>query len=93
MLLEVVSANYVGAYKVSLTFNNGYKATVDLEKTLLNDHRPIFQPLRDQKYFKTFSVRFNTICWENDADFAPEFLYDLARRQEKETMSGVRQAA
>lgn len=93
MLLEVVSADYVGAYKVSLTFNNGYKATVDLEETLLNDHRPIFQPLRDQEYFKTFSVRLNTICWENEADFAPEFLYDLARRQEKETMSVVQQAA
>ncbi len=51
MLLEIVSANYVGAYKVFLNFNNGYQATVDLEKTIINESRPIFQPLQKQEYF------------------------------------------
>ncbi len=54
MLLEIVSADYVGAYKVFLNFNNGYQATVDLEETIMNESRSIFQPLQKQEYFKTF---------------------------------------
>ncbi len=89
MLLEIVSANYVGAYKVFLNFNNGYQATVDLEKTIINESRSIFQPLQKQEYFKTFAVKLNTICWENEADFAPEFLYELAQHQEQQAMPAV----
>jgi hypothetical protein len=48
----------------------------------LNEKRKIFSPLIDKEYFKNFSLRFNTICWENEADFAPEFLYELGEAQE-----------
>ena len=27
------------------------------------------------------NFKLNTICWENEADFAPEFLYELGQRQ------------
>ena len=37
----------------------------------------IFQPLKDNNYFKTFSIKFNTIEWDNGADFAPEYLYQI----------------
>lgn len=78
MLLEVISARYIDGYKIFLEFNDGCKAIVDLEKTILNEKRKIFLPLRDKEYFKDFSIKFNTICWKNEADFAPEFLHDLA---------------
>ncbi|MCK4760890.1 MAG: DUF2442 domain-containing protein [Candidatus Aminicenantes bacterium] len=81
MLLEVLSAKYIQDYRVSLKFNDGYVTTVDLGEILLNEKRKIFKPLLDKKYFKNFSVRLNTICWENEADFAPEFLCELAKRQ------------
>jgi hypothetical protein len=85
MLLEVVEAEYLGAYKIALVFNTGYSGTVDLEAAIFNDHRAIFKPLRDRSYFKTFTLCWNTICWDNEADFAPEFLLELARRQAQET--------
>ena len=93
MLLEVVSANYLGAYKVFLTFNNGYNASLDLEETILYERRMIFQPLRQQDYFRKFMVKLNTICWENEADFAPEFLYDLARQQAEQNGTNLKKAA
>ena len=89
MLLEVISAEYLEEYRISCVFNDGYTATVDLGATIFNDHRPIFAPLRQQAYFKSFTIRWNTICWDNEADFAPEFLYDLARQQERAVASSV----
>lgn len=81
MLLEVISAEYLKEYKLSCVFNDGYTATVDLEAAIFNDHRPIFAPLKQQACFKTFTICWNTICWDNEADFAPEFLYELAEQQ------------
>ena len=81
MLLEILSAKYIKDYQILLKFNDGYEAIVDLEDTLFNEKRKIFRPLRDKMYFKNFSIQFNTICWENEANFAPEFLYELAQRQ------------
>lgn len=82
MLLEVLEAKYIRDYLVNLKFNNGYEAYVDLEATLLNEKRKIFKPLLEKDYFKDFSVQLNTICWKNEADFAPEFLYELGMQQE-----------
>jgi len=79
MLLEVVSAKYDGMYRIILKFNDGYEAAVDLKNVLSDERRSVFQPLKNQDYFKTFSLKLNTVCWDNEADFAPEFLYELAK--------------
>ncbi len=81
MILDVINAEYKTGYKIFLTFNNGESVLTDLEETLLNDSRRIFLPLRDVKYFSNFEIRLNTICWNNEADFAPEFLLELGRQQ------------
>lgn len=81
MILNVTYAEYKVGYKVFLTFNNGESFLVDLEDILLNDFRAIFKPLRDIEYFKTFKIRLNTITWDNEADFAPEFLLALGKQQ------------
>lgn len=74
MFLEVVKAEYMGGYKVKLQFNDGVTKTVDLYSSLKGE---IFEPLKDVNYFMRFTIRFNTIEWENGADFAPEYLYEL----------------
>ena len=91
MILNVIHAEYKVGYKVFLTFNNGESVLADLENTLLNDSRKIFIPLRDKEYFKSFKIRLNTITWENEADFAPEYLLELGKRQRSKKMIHPRQ--
>jgi len=74
-MLEITGAEYVEDYKIRLRFNNDQAGVVDLKDALWG---PMFEPLRDLSAFKRFRVSevLHTLCWENDADFAPEFLYD-----------------
>ncbi len=82
MILNVTYAEYKDEYKVFLTFNNGESVITDIKDIILNDHRRIFLPLRELNYFKSFKIRLNTITWDNGADFAPEFLLELGKKQE-----------
>jgi hypothetical protein len=86
MILNVTNAEYKEEYKVFLTFNNGESVLTDLEETILSDTRKIFIPLRNKDYFKNFKISLNTITWENEADFAPEFLLELGKQQESKKM-------
>ena len=74
MFLEISKAEYLGDYRIRLWFNNGEVRIVDLANSLRGE---AFRPLHYLDYFKQFSIRFNTIEWENGADFAPEYLYEI----------------
>lgn len=74
MFTEVVRAEYAGGYKVKLWFNNNVTKVVDLKSSLKG---LVFEPLKDLAFFKRFTVKYNTIEWENGADFAPEYLISL----------------
>ena len=76
MFLEITNANYISEYKILLNFNTGYTKIVDLKNELTGS---IFEPLKDVNYFKDFSIKYNTIEWNNGADFAPEYLYQIGR--------------
>jgi len=75
-MIWVAKATYKGDYRVHVTFNDGRAGIVDLADTILNDPRDIFRPLRDPAYFKRFKVAMDTLVWENEADLAPELLYE-----------------
>ncbi len=84
MILTVTKAKYLDGYKIELLFNTGETKIVDLEATLFNDNRKIFESLRNIQYFKSFSLGYNTITWDNEADFAPEYLFEIGERVFKE---------
>jgi Protein of unknown function (DUF2442) len=71
------NARYVEGYKVELWFADGLHAIVDLESEL---YGRMFEPLKDIEQFKQvkFSDDLGTIFWPNEADIAPETLYELA---------------
>ncbi len=74
MFLEVVKAQYIEDYKLRLFFNSGVSKVVDFSDKL---DGKVFAPLKDIQYFKSFSIKYNTIEWSNGADFAPEYLFEV----------------
>lgn len=73
MFLEIVKADYIDGYRIELWFNNGKSKVIDFYDLLDGE---VYEPLKNISNFKSFSIRFNTIEWENGADFAPEFLFN-----------------
>lgn len=76
MFLHVTAVEYVSDYKLRVQFNNGAEGIVDLEPELYGE---IFEPLRDKTFFKEVSLTSRTLEWPNGADFAPEFLFEIAQ--------------
>jgi hypothetical protein len=74
MFLEITDAEYLDNYRLLLTFNNGIRKTVDFQNEL---NGTVFMPLKQLDYFKKFHIKFNTVEWQNGADFAPEYLYEI----------------
>ncbi len=74
----VISADYLGGFRIRLTFNDLSKGTVDFRPWL---DGPIFESLKDPAHFREFFVDGGTVSWPNGADIAPETLYAAARRQ------------
>jgi hypothetical protein len=90
-MLEVVRAQYQTEYKIWLEFNDGVSGIVDLSDVLWG---PVFEPLKDIEQFKRFAVSdvLHTLVWENDADLAPECLYEKMTGQHLQCVGQARGA-
>ncbi len=82
MFLHVVKAEYIGGYKIKVTFSDGRTGIADLSSVL---HGPVFEPLKDHSFFSRLEVdeTLATVVWPNGADLAPEYLYYLAFKDDK----------
>jgi len=72
---SVIKAEYRGGYRIHLTFDDRSEATVDFRRWLKG---PVFEPLKDQRFFRRFFLDGWTVAWPNGADIAPETLYEYA---------------
>ena len=91
MIPHVIEAKHISGHKVWLKFDDGASGELDLSDDL---DGPVFEPLRDVEFFGRFVLRYNTLSWENGADFAPEFLREkLAQAGRPADMAGSRTAA
>jgi len=74
----ITDAIYLDEYKLMLFFKSGNIGLADLQPYLNGE---MFEPLKDVNYFKTVRVNPNidTIVWDNRADFAPEFLFEISQ--------------
>lgn len=90
---DLVEARPLDGYTVHLRFADGLAAAVDLSYLL--EYGGVFEPLRDIVFFRQLRIdEFGvTIEWPNEADIAPETLYDHVQRAVYEQGRGATASA
>ena len=83
-MLSVQQFEYLGDYKIRLTFNNGKSGIANLKETICHDKRPIFSSLKDLNNFKKVVISHGTLTWFNELDLAPEYLFYITFSDEHE---------
>jgi hypothetical protein len=80
MIIHITAVQVIGPFSLAVTFDNGAHRRVNLRPEL---YGPMFEPLRDPAYFACVYVDADsrTVTWPNGADFAPDFLYELAAEE------------
>jgi len=84
----VVEATHEYHYnKIRVRFEDGQVKLVDLASHLDGE---IFEPLMGPEYFRRFTVNWDidTITWPNDADFSPDFLYEIGIEDSEQSSAG-----
>jgi hypothetical protein len=79
MLIDVIDAKPLDRRKLDLTFEDGLRAVVDLDR-VIERFDSVFAPLKDPEYFRLVRVdpKIGTIVWPNGADLCPSVLYSNA---------------
>jgi Protein of unknown function (DUF2442) len=75
----LVDAKVGNDHRVYVSFEDGLAVEIDLSYLL--DYGGVFEPLREIDYFRQLraDTEAGTIVWPNQADIAPETLYEKAK--------------
>jgi hypothetical protein len=73
MKIELKEVKPSTEYTLLLVFSNGETRKLDMKPNL---DLEIFKELKDVRLFNTVKKSFDTIQWNNDADFDPDILYE-----------------
>ena len=78
MLHDLVKAEYLDGYKISLTFDDGKNGVVDFIRFI--EQGGVFGKLKEPDIFKNFKINteLGVITWDDQIDIAPEVLYSIA---------------
>jgi hypothetical protein len=71
-LPQVIRARHIGGFVVSTRFDDGTIKRIDVSQWFTG---PVFEPLKEPKFFKKFFIEAGTLAWPNGVDIAPEALY------------------
>jgi hypothetical protein len=82
-MIRVINAQLKNDYNIYVEFNDGINGTIDFKKILEEDNRSIIKELLNKDLFKTVKVNLHTLCWDNEVDFAPDYLYDQIKLKER----------
>jgi hypothetical protein len=85
-LSDVKTIEYRRGRVFHVTFEDGLEGEVDFSEYLARG--PIFEPLKDESYFRAAAIVGGTIAWPNGADIAPESLYERLENARKSSHPG-----
>ena len=74
-----VNAIYIRDYKILIEFENKEIRVADLGY-LRDKNLPDFPEMKDEEYIKKFELdMLGGLCWSNEYDIAPDFLYEISK--------------
>ena len=76
MYLAVKKVKPLSNYKLELVFQNKEKRIFDVKPYLSTG---LFKTLKDEKFFKTVKISYDSIEWPNGVDLDPEILYKKSK--------------
>ena len=78
-LIDIMEVRPLANRQLELTFADGLRATLDMDRVLKN-YTGVFAPLLEADYFQKVKVdhELGTIVWPNGADICPDVLYSFA---------------
>lgn len=88
MMPRLCRAEYLGEYRIFVTFEDGKRGDIDLKHELWGE---VFEPLRDVGLCRRFrfDADLDTIVWPTGADLAPEYMYENAVVSQRELAAEV----
>ena len=86
-MIRIINVKHIENYNVYIEFNDGNKGVLDFTNILEGEHREIIRDLLNMELFKTLKVKLNTICWENEVDFAPDYLYEQIENNKRKKVA------
>ena len=65
MVISIQKAEYQGDYKISFSFSDGIKKTIDFSHFLLNASNPMTRKYIDKNLFQSYSIEYGDISWND----------------------------
>ena len=77
--MDIIDAKPLPNRQLQLVFEDGLKATIDLDK-IIKHYTGVFAPLLEDAFFQQVQLakELGTIVWPNGADICPDVLYAAA---------------
>jgi hypothetical protein len=73
---DIIQFEYLGDYKLKLTFETGETGEVDLSDYV--NYCGVFSRFADLNYFRQVYLDSGVLTWPDDVDIAPETIYSMA---------------
>lgn len=78
---DVIGITYVGGYTYHVTFDDGLRGEIYFSE--YPEKGPVFAPLKELGFFRKAFIEDESVAQPNEADVAPESLYEKLLQKEQ----------
>lgn len=65
MVISILKAEYLGEYKIALSFSDDTTKEIDFSEMLHNAKNPMTRKYLNKDLFKTFSIQYGDLIWND----------------------------